>query len=116
MANFISVLLFVALYTMVTLVWSVPSWVAGLYFFASLFAFVMYAIDKRAATKRSWRISESTLLGLGLAGGWPGAVLAQQFFRHKTSKSAFLRAFWTSVFLNLAFFVVFFTPILTVLK
>lgn len=116
MVNFIFVLLFIALFTIVALVWSVPSWVAGLYLFASLLAFVMYAIDKRAATQRNWRISESTLLGLGFAGGWPGAVLAQQFFRHKTSKSTFQRAFWTSVFFNLVFFVVFFTPILTVLK
>jgi len=37
-----------------------------------------------------------------LAGGWPGAILAQQWLRHKSSKLAFRRWFWCSVALNMA--------------
>jgi uncharacterized membrane protein YsdA (DUF1294 family) len=35
-------------------------------------------------------------------GGWPGAWIAQQAFRHKTRKSSFQVTFWACVALNLA--------------
>jgi uncharacterized membrane protein YsdA (DUF1294 family) len=38
---------------------------------------------------------------MALAGGWPGALLAQQLLRHKSSKPAFRKAFWATVMLNL---------------
>ena len=52
------------------------------------------------------RAPESTLHLLSLAGGWPGALLAQQALRHKTSKSSFITGFWLMVVLNVAAFVV----------
>lgn len=63
--------------------------------------FFMYWWDKRAARRGGWRTSENTLLLMGLAGGWPAAVIAQHTFRHKTIKSSFRYLFWVSVVLNL---------------
>lgn len=68
----------------------------------SVACFVAYAVDKRAAIRRERRTSEFTLLIFGLAGGWPGGLLAQQVLRHKTSKTSFLAWFWVTVALNLA--------------
>jgi uncharacterized membrane protein YsdA (DUF1294 family) len=50
------------------------------------------------------------LLLLGLAGGWPGAVLAQQYLRHKSAKAEFRAAFWMTVGLNVAAFVALGSP------
>jgi uncharacterized membrane protein YsdA (DUF1294 family) len=44
-------------------------------------------------------------LCVSLLGGWPGAVVAQQWFRHKTAKFSFRVAFWCTVALNLAGFI-----------
>ncbi|WP_167050930.1 cold shock and DUF1294 domain-containing protein [Salinibacterium sp. ZJ77] len=84
----------------------VPLWVFVLYGGASLVAFIAYAVDKRAAQLQAWRVEEGSLLALGLIGGWPGAILAQQVFRHKTLKVSFQRMFWVTVVLNVLGFVV----------
>jgi uncharacterized membrane protein YsdA (DUF1294 family) len=60
-------------------------------------------------------VPERTLLLLGIIGGWPGAVLAQQTLRHKTQKVSFRRAFWATVLVNLVVFAVFATPVFTLL-
>ena len=67
----------------------------------SLVTFLVYAIDKSAARQRRWRIPENLLHLLALAGGWPGALAAQQVLRHKCSKRPFLLVFWLTVGLNL---------------
>lgn len=67
---------------------------------ASVVAFVLYARDKSAAQTDQWRVSEGMLLWTGMIGGWPGALLAQQMFRHKTRKVSFQVLFWLSVVLN----------------
>ena len=77
-----------------------PTWVAGLYAAASAVAFVGYWGDKDAARNNRRRTPENTLLFLGIIGGWPGAILAQQAFRHKTQKPSFQAAFWISVVVN----------------
>jgi uncharacterized membrane protein YsdA (DUF1294 family) len=61
-----------------------------------------YALDKTAAQQGRWRIAENHLHALALAGGWPGAWLAQRAFRHKTSKPAFRAVFWLTVLLHCA--------------
>jgi uncharacterized membrane protein YsdA (DUF1294 family) len=71
----------------------------------SLLAFLAYAFDKSAAVSGRWRIAEQTLHLVSLAGGWPGALLAQQLLRHKTSKQSFIFAFWLTVLLNVGLFV-----------
>lgn len=75
-----------------------------IYGIASVACFIGYGLDKRAAQRKEWRISETVLILLGLVGGWPGAVLAQELFRHKTKKPAFRLLFWMSVAINVAAF------------
>lgn len=75
-------------------------WIASWYAVASLLTFVVYAIDKSAARRGTWRTSERTLHCLALVGGWPGALLAQQWLRHKSSKPKFRVVFWSTVALN----------------
>jgi uncharacterized membrane protein YsdA (DUF1294 family) len=77
-------------------------WLASVYGVASVLCFVVYAVDKAAATRGERRIPERTLLLLGLACGWPGGLLAQHWLRHKIRKTAFQVAFWVTVAVNLA--------------
>ena len=97
---------FIAIYYYVASRWPVQPVVIAIYVLASLVAFLAYALDKSAAIQKRWRTSEGTLLLIGLACGWPGALLAQQFLRHKTAKPGFVAAFWMTVLLNMAGFVV----------
>ena len=82
------------------LAWRLPLWVGALYAALSLLCFAAYSLDKAAARSGARRTRESTLLLMGLAGGWPGAVLAQQWLRHKNAKAAFQWRFWTTVCAN----------------
>jgi len=66
----------------------------------SSLAFILYGLDKWAAKREAQRTPESTLQFCALLGGWPGALLAQQVFRHKSSKRSFQITFWSSVMLN----------------
>jgi uncharacterized membrane protein YsdA (DUF1294 family) len=66
----------------------------------SVVAFLAYALDKSAARAGRWRTQENTLHLLALAGGWPGALVAQQQLRHKSAKTSFLVVFWATVLLN----------------
>lgn len=77
-----------------------PLAVPVLYLAASVVAFLAYAFDKDAAQNKRWRTKESTLHLLGLAGGWPGALLAQKIMRHKSKKEEFQTVFWGTVILN----------------
>jgi uncharacterized membrane protein YsdA (DUF1294 family) len=86
----------------------VAGWLAALallYGLASLSCFIVYALDKRAARRGAPRTPERTLLLLGLVGGWPGALLAQQWLCHKSAKTSFLVKFWLTVLTNLALLV-----------
>lgn len=85
--------------------WSVNPMVIAVYFWLSLLTFIVYALDKWAAINGNWRTPERTLHILGVAGGWPGALIAQQFLRHKCSKPSFMVVFWVTVALNVAGFV-----------
>lgn len=101
---YLILLAFAMLYAGATLAWGLPPLVAGAYVVISLSCFVAYAIDKSAARKGGWRTPERTLLLLGLVGGWPGGLLAQQWLRHKSTKRSFQRMFWMTVALNVAGF------------
>ena len=74
--------------------------IAGWILFASLVAYVLYARDKRRARLGEWRTPESVLHGWELAGGWPGAWLAQRRLRHKNAKFSFQFVFWAIVGLH----------------
>jgi uncharacterized membrane protein YsdA (DUF1294 family)/cold shock CspA family protein len=88
----------------------IPSLILALYIFGSLFTFIMYAADKSAARKGNWRTKESTLHLLSLAGGWPGALIAQQELRHKSKKQSFRSVFWVTVLINCGAFIWMLTP------
>jgi uncharacterized membrane protein YsdA (DUF1294 family)/cold shock CspA family protein len=77
-----------------------PFPLAGIYLAASAISFFTYWIDKWAAKRGSRRIQELTLHLWALAGGWPGALIAQQLFRHKSRKRSFRIAFWITVLVN----------------
>ncbi|HEX5461488.1 MAG TPA: DUF1294 domain-containing protein [Steroidobacteraceae bacterium] len=92
--------LFVLFVTAVTLAGRLPPAVIAIYAVVSILTFLVYWWDKAAARHDRWRVKESSLLLLGLAGGWPGAVVAQRVLHHKTRKSSFQAAFWGTVIIN----------------
>ena len=79
-----------------------PQAVLWLYLGMSVLTFAFYAMDKAAAQRGGQRTPESTLHTLALAGGWPGALYAQQLLRHKSSKASFRSVFWFTLVLNIA--------------
>ncbi|ATG75586.1 hypothetical protein AN401_18450 [Zobellella denitrificans] len=78
-----------------------PWWLVALYLVLSPVTYGVYAWDKSAARRQQWRVRENTLQLLALAGGWPGALLAQQQLRHKSRKRSFQLRFWLAVATNL---------------
>ncbi len=62
----------------------------------------MYGADKMAARRAMRRVPEATLLVFGLIGGWPGAIIGQQLFRHKTQKQPFKTYFIVSVIVSIS--------------
>lgn len=63
--------------------------VAALAALYNIVVFGIYAFDKFAAREGGWRVRESTLIFLAVAGGGPGAFLCQRLLRHKTRKPPF---------------------------
>ncbi|MCZ8235123.1 MAG: DUF1294 domain-containing protein [Inhella sp.] len=90
--------------------WPMPRAVTTLYGALSMALFIVYGMDKWAAKRGRARVAETSLHLVALMGGWPGALLAQQVFRHKTAKPAFLRWTWAMVALNLLALVWIVTP------
>ncbi len=74
------------------------TWMLG---FFSLITLLLYGYDKAAARGGQRRTPEVHLHLASLFGGWPGALIAQQWFRHKTIKQPFQTIFWLSVAGNL---------------
>jgi uncharacterized membrane protein YsdA (DUF1294 family) len=70
---------------------------AWIYAAASLVAIALYAADKRRARRGDRRIPEACLHAIELFGGWPGALLAQRLFSHKTRKLRYQLVFWSIV-------------------
>ncbi len=64
----------------------------------SVIAFILYGIDKCKAKHNRWRIPEATLLGIGILGGAPGALLGMMGWQHKTRHWYF----WAVNFLGVA--------------
>jgi len=73
-----------------------PMW----FVLVSALTLVIYGADKLAARKAWRRVPEATLLIFGVVGGWAGAILGQQLFRHKTQKQPFKTYFMITVILN----------------
>lgn len=94
-----------------SLLWQAPGGWFVLYLVLSVVTFGLYAVDKAQASRDAWRVPEPRLHLLALVGGWPGALLAQQVLRHKSAKASFRRAFWLTVALNVAAFVLLTSPL-----
>lgn len=88
-------------YGVVTYWTSGVSWLpAAIYALMSVVAFALYGYDKKQARHSGQRTPEKLLHGIELLGGWPGALLAQQVFRHKTRKFSYQLVFWLIVLLH----------------
>jgi len=107
LASAMAIPAFIAIYIGLALTKGVSIWFAAAYVTLSLICLLAYAFDKSAAIAGRWRSSEQSLLLLGLVGGWPGGLVAQQLLRHKSSKASFRSAFWGTVVVNVAAFVLF---------
>jgi len=85
-------------------VWTgrIPPIALGMLLLLSLLTFFVYGFDKNAAQAGRWRTAENTLHLLSLAGGWPGAWIAQRLFRHKVSKTNFMAIYWATVLAHMA--------------
>jgi len=80
----------------------VPPAVLLVYIGASVLSIFLYAADKSAARNNRWRTPENTMHIVALLGGWPGALVSHDVFRHKSKKEAFQFVFWGTVVLNCA--------------
>ncbi|MDH5919674.1 DUF1294 domain-containing protein [Vibrio splendidus] len=80
------------------------------YLVIGVVTFFVYAKDKRAAINGNWRVPEKTLHILSVAGGWLGALIAQEKLRHKTQKQPFRAIYWLTVVINVAAFLWTLTP------
>lgn len=97
-----ALLCWMVLMLVTAVIWGVPRILWLVYAGLSALTFMVYWQDKWSAQKGQWRTPEKTLQLLALAGGWPGAVLAQQWLRHKSSKTRFQLEFWLMVLINVA--------------
>jgi Predicted membrane protein len=103
--------IFLIIVSVSVLTGKIPLVILAIYVVTSLLTFIMYVVDKSAARRGAWRSKENTLHVLSLAGGWPGALIAQQKLRHKSRKQSFRFVFWVTVLLNCGAFVWLFTSI-----
>jgi uncharacterized membrane protein YsdA (DUF1294 family)/cold shock CspA family protein len=72
-------------------------WVGAYVLVIGVVSYGSYALDKRRARAKEWRISEAGLHVTELLGGWPGAFIAQRRLRHKVSKRGYQFVFWLIV-------------------
>lgn len=80
--------------TLAIYVLQLPVWVLAGYMLASFITFCIYGVDKASAVRGAQRVPEDTLHLLELLGGWPGALVAQSYYHHKTVKASFQSVFW----------------------
>ena len=79
----------------------IPLVVGYYYLLINLITLTVYAVDKSSAIKNRWRVKELHLHILAFIGGWWGALIAQQFTRHKSVKKSFLFMFSLTLLANI---------------
>lgn len=77
--------------------WSIY-WLIGV----NVLSFICYGIDKLAAIKQWQRTPEKHFYIFALFSGWPGSVIGQLIFNHKTTKVSFRRWFYSMVIFNIS--------------
>lgn len=90
---------FLGLYLLLAIVWEIPASVALGYLALSALTLGAHAMDKYM------------LHLLSLLGGWPGALLAQRWVRHKSAKTQFRQWFWITAAINVTAFVLLCSPL-----
>ncbi len=110
LGSLIALGLFAIALPIVILVRGLSPYLGIAYLVMSVVCGLAYMLDKSAAQNGQWRTSEATLLTLGLLGGWPGAIVAQQTLRHKSSKMSFRVMFWITVLVNVGGFIAITNP------
>lgn len=66
----------------------------------NIITYMAYAVDKRAAARKAWRVPERVLHAFSLIGGTPAAAFARHSLRHKTRKQTFTTKFWVILVLQ----------------
>lgn len=102
---------FLLLHWLVSLVWRSPPWLLVFYLTVSIVTYGIYRLDKSATQAGGKRMPERILHLLSLLGGWPGALIAQQFGRHKSNRAGFRRVFWSTVVVNSLAFLLICSPL-----
>ena len=72
----------------------------------NLVTFLAYWVDKRAAVRGAWRISERNLHALEMLGGWSGALAGQKILHHKNKKKSYRAEFAFVLIMQLGFIAV----------
>ncbi len=75
--------------------------IALAYAVISVLSVALYSYDKYAAIAGKQRVPEASFYLSSLLGGWPGALIARPFLRHKVSKNRFILFFWMTIVVNL---------------
>lgn len=114
-SSVVALALFAVSYLALTIGWHLSIYVGAAYLGMSIICAGFYWHDKVSARLGEWRTSEEALILMGVFCGWPGAIVAQQLLRHKTTKPSFRVMHWTSVLLNLAVLYLIGTPLLRIL-
>ncbi len=92
-----SITILFGIYVYFVLQQKLPFHPLAIYAAMSLLTIWAYSRDKRAARLGAWRTPERRLHIFEMLGGWPGALLAQRCYRHKSRKIKYQVIFWMIV-------------------
>ena len=79
----------------------------------NIVTFCFYGFDKFQAKRAGGRVPEKILHMVAILGGAPGGIAGQWVFHHKIRKQIFHIILWTSLFVHLVIFLVFFQVLTT---
>lgn len=81
------------------------------YIFMIFTTAVAFFIDKRLAQNGARRIPEKWLHSLEIMGGWPGALVASELFRHKRQKTSYMYPLYAISALHILLWGLYFTKV-----
>ncbi len=102
--------LFLVILVITTLMLNKPLWIPVVYVVISSITFFVYYFDKTSAMRHEQRVPEIALHALECIGGWPGALIAQYYYRHKIKKFSYLAMYWVLVIVNVGVLIWFYVP------